>query len=166
MAYSRLQEENYSGAGQLDLAGSDADSKQDTQVSSLEDDADSDRDFDGQGYELKDLGKGRGSTSSYQNEPRSDDGEGYELRPIRRGSASTAHSFMLYTPDEERGVKRKFDRRLVLFVAFLYMLSFLDRSSNPSPLSSVIIRLIFENRHWKCQSGGNVGRSTFELFTI
>lgn len=47
----------------------------------------------------------------------------------RRGSASTTQSFMLYTPDEERSVIRKFDRKLVLFVAFLYMLSFLDRSS-------------------------------------
>ena len=47
----------------------------------------------------------------------------------RRASASTLQSFMLYTPDEERSVIRKFDRRLVLFVALLYMLSFLDRSS-------------------------------------
>lgn len=34
-----------------------------------------------------------------------------------------------YTPEEERAVVRKFDRRLVLFVALLYLLSFLDRSS-------------------------------------
>ncbi|OBT74773.1 hypothetical protein VF21_06436 [Pseudogymnoascus sp. 05NY08] len=47
----------------------------------------------------------------------------------RRGSASTTQSFQLYTPDEERAVVRKFDRRLVLFVALLYMLSFLDRSN-------------------------------------
>lgn len=47
----------------------------------------------------------------------------------RRGSASTTQSFQLYTPDEERAVIRKFDRRLVLFVHILYMLSFLDRSS-------------------------------------
>lgn len=47
----------------------------------------------------------------------------------RRASASTLQSFMLYTPDEERSVVSKFDRRLVLFVAFLYLLSFLDRSS-------------------------------------
>lgn len=38
-------------------------------------------------------------------------------------------SFELYTPDEERRVKRKLDTRLVLFVALLYMLSFLDRSN-------------------------------------
>jgi len=53
----------------------------------------------------------------------------------RRASASTVASFQLYTPDEERAVVRKFDRRLVLFVALLYMLSFLDRSSAfPPPL--------------------------------
>ncbi|CAK7220987.1 hypothetical protein SBRCBS47491_004373 [Sporothrix bragantina] len=34
-----------------------------------------------------------------------------------------------YTTDEERAVVRKFDRRLVVFVAGLYMLSFLDRSN-------------------------------------
>lgn len=38
-------------------------------------------------------------------------------------------SFLLFTSDEERAVIRKLDRHLVLFVAFLYMLSFLDRSS-------------------------------------
>lgn len=47
----------------------------------------------------------------------------------RRSSAETSRSYQLYTPDEERAVVRKFDRRLVAFVAFLYMLSFLDRSS-------------------------------------
>lgn len=51
------------------------------------------------------------------------------LTDERRGSASTTLSFQLYTPDEEQAVVRKFDRRLVLFVALLYMLSFLDRSS-------------------------------------
>ena len=50
----------------------------------------------------------------------------------RRPSASTTRSFMLYTPDEERGVVRKFDRRVVLLMALLYMLSFLDRSSTSS----------------------------------
>lgn len=57
-----------------------------------------------------------------------DEGE-YVSRGNRRGSFSTVHSFQLYTPDEERAVVRKFDRKLVLFVALLYMLSFLDRSS-------------------------------------
>lgn len=35
----------------------------------------------------------------------------------------------LYSIDEEASVVRTFDRRLVLFIALLYMLSFLDRSS-------------------------------------
>lgn len=38
-------------------------------------------------------------------------------------------TFTLLTPDEEAAVLKKFDRRLVLFIALLYMLSFLDRSS-------------------------------------
>ena len=64
-----------------------------------------------------------------------------------RANVLTLQSFMLYTPDEERSVTRKFDCRLVLLVALLYMLSFLDRSS---------IFLYFSNcslltpvRHWK-----------------
>ncbi|KAI0106250.1 major facilitator superfamily domain-containing protein [Nemania sp. FL0031] len=47
----------------------------------------------------------------------------------RRRSDSTVASFQLYTPDEERAVVRKFDRRLVIFLAFCYMLSFVDRSN-------------------------------------
>lgn len=46
------------------------------------------------------------------------DGEPDEIRPL-----------ISYTRDEERAVVKKLDRRLVLFVAFLYLLSFLDRSS-------------------------------------
>lgn len=38
-------------------------------------------------------------------------------------------SHTLYTPDEERAVLKKLDRRLVLFLAALYLLAFLDRSS-------------------------------------
>jgi len=34
-----------------------------------------------------------------------------------------------FSADEERRVVRKLDRRMVLFVALLYLLSFLDRSS-------------------------------------
>ncbi len=46
-----------------------------------------------------------------------------------RRTRERRESFTLYTQDEERAVTRKLDRRLVLFVALLYMLSFLDRSS-------------------------------------
>ncbi len=57
-------------------------------------------------------------------------------RRRRRQSASTAASFELYTPDEERAVVRKLDRRLVVFVSLLYMASFLDRSSALLPVLS------------------------------
>ena len=63
-----------------------------------------------------------------------EDEESYRDGPRRRASMSTVQSYQLYTPDEERAVVRKFDRRLVLFVALLYMLSFLDRSSMVPPL--------------------------------
>jgi hypothetical protein len=72
------------------------------------------------------------SESEYEEEEEVDDRRGRRRRRRRRrrgGSASTAASFQLYTPDEEKAVVRKFDRRLVVFVALLYMLSFLDRSS-------------------------------------
>ncbi len=70
----------------------------------------------------------------------SDDEDEIEGRG-RQGSVSTTHSFQLYTPDEERNVMKKFDRRLVLFVALLYMLSFLDRSSNMAFSSPVTLIL-------------------------
>lgn len=54
---------------------------------------------------------------------------------------SSVHSFELYTPDEEKSLLRKLDTRLVLFLALLYMLSFLDRSS------IAFHRLVFEVRH-------------------
>ncbi|PNY28614.1 transporter [Tolypocladium capitatum] len=50
-------------------------------------------------------------------------------RRRRRPSSTTVASFQLYTPDEDLAVRRKFDRKLVLFVALLFMLSFLDRSN-------------------------------------
>lgn len=66
-----------------------------------------------------------------------DEEDGVPLRGRgRKGSASTIQSFMLYTPDEERAVIRKFDRRLVSLVSLLYMLSFLDRSSWSPPSSA------------------------------
>jgi hypothetical protein len=52
-----------------------------------------------------------------------------EMRRLRSGTSASAASFQLYTSDEEQAVVKKFDRKLVVFVAVLYMLSFLDRSS-------------------------------------
>ena len=99
-------------------------------------------DSDSEGSE-SDLELGDGKAESYRlqaqrkeagekaNGPDEDDSEeedgGYARR--RKASISTVQSYQLYTPDEERAVVKKFDRKLVLFVALLYMLSFLDRSS-------------------------------------
>ncbi|CAK7198185.1 hypothetical protein SEUCBS139899_000843 [Sporothrix eucalyptigena] len=46
-----------------------------------------------------------------------------------RASSPAASRRWPYSADEEHSVVRKFDRRLVIFVAGLYMLSFLDRSN-------------------------------------
>ncbi|CAI0651670.1 unnamed protein product [Colletotrichum noveboracense] len=75
----------------------------------------------GQAYELKSLVNPAGK--------KDDGGEDDSFSSRRRMSDSTVSSFQLYTPDEECAVVRKFDRRLVLFVALLFMLSFLDRSN-------------------------------------
>ncbi|KAL1652953.1 hypothetical protein SLS61_004574 [Didymella pomorum] len=71
----------------------------------------------------------------------------YELQPIshsvppspldeddddhnaRRLSFDSVQSYELYTPDEDKTVLRKLDRRLVGFMALLYCLSFLDRTN-------------------------------------
>ncbi|TEA22732.1 MFS transporter prlL [Colletotrichum sidae] len=74
----------------------------------------------GEAYELKSLMR--------SSKCESDEGWGDAQSPRRR-STDTVASFQLYTPDEERAVVRKFDRKLVLFVALLFMLSFLDRSN-------------------------------------
>ncbi|OAA81071.1 Major facilitator superfamily domain, general substrate transporter [Akanthomyces lecanii RCEF 1005] len=57
-------------------------------------------------------------------------------RRRRRGSNSTAASYKLYTPDEDAAVRRKFDRKLVLFVSLLFLLSFVDRSSMEEDLQT------------------------------
>ncbi len=99
----------------------------------------------GEAYELQDRdpekAHRRGDVSD---QPRDDgyeseeeDAESTRARR-RRASVSTTASFQLYTPDEEQAVVRKFDRRLVMFVALLYMLSFLDRSSTWVPDSAML----------------------------
>lgn len=72
--------------------------------------------------------------SSSSHNDGSDDDEVYELnergsREIDGANDNRLRHGFTYTAEEERAVVDKFDRRLVLFVAFLYMLSFLDRSS-------------------------------------
>lgn len=65
-------------------------------------------------------------------EDRLSDGESEEeeddVYQTRRLKRSETHS-KDYTDEEEAAVVRKLDRKLVLFLGFLYMLSFLDRSN-------------------------------------
>ena len=49
-------------------------------------------------------------------------------RPARQNRLD-GRAAQTYTASEERAVLRKLDRHLVFFLAILYMLSFLDRSS-------------------------------------
>jgi hypothetical protein len=74
-----------------------------------------------------------GEESSGDDEGAKDGREWYEMREgLGEGSREQGHARrrrLLYTPDEERAVVRKFDRKLVVFMAVLYLLSFLDRSS-------------------------------------
>ncbi len=104
----------------------------------MDPDSDDGRSIDGreENFEMRDLSHVP-SGSITREDVFDPDFEGWEsegerngkFNKTRRASASTVQTFMLYTPDEERTVIKKFDRRLVLFVALLYMLSFLDRSS-------------------------------------
>lgn len=77
-------------------------------------------------------GEGRGLLGYDGEEGR----EEYEMEDRRAGDRRERRrrKKASYTPDEEAAVVRKLDRRLVVFVAGLYMLSFLDRSSMSSPL--------------------------------
>jgi hypothetical protein len=63
-----------------------------------------------------------------------DDSEKDHIKPVRRiGSRSKE-----YTDEEEKAIVRKLDLRLTLFIALLYMLSFLDRSSKKSPIMALV----------------------------
>lgn len=63
--------------------------------------------------------------SDIENESRYNESEELEGKLPNVGPAPE------YTPEEEEQVVRRFDRRLVPFLALLYLLSFLDRSSTP-----------------------------------
>ncbi|CAK42551.1 uncharacterized protein An15g05980 [Aspergillus niger] len=60
-----------------------------------------------------------------------DDGfdEGYESYEDVQPLSSSRTSMPKYTKEEEKGVIKQFDRKLVPFLALLYLLSFLDRSN-------------------------------------
>lgn len=71
-------------------------------------------------------------TITPRNEPAANDDDEEDERFLpstRRASMDSAQSYELYTPDEDRTVLKKLDRRLVCFMALLYCLSFLDRSN-------------------------------------
>lgn len=90
--------------------------------------------YAGESYRLKNLssssiGKAEKREEHYDAELEEDGEAAGFLTDTRRSSISSVQSYELYTPDEDKAVLRKLDRRLVLFMALLYCLSFLDRSS-------------------------------------
>jgi hypothetical protein len=68
------------------------------------------------GVELKELG-------------RDGDAEGGDEEKLGYHEVDLAEDDVQFSVQEEKKVLKKLDRRVVLFVALLYMLSFLDRSS-------------------------------------
>ncbi len=87
-------------------------------------------------YELQPLTHSTLTTDiTYDNDDNDDDDVTYTddnsliIKRPRRLSFDSVQSYELYTPDEEKVVLRKLDRRLVGFMALLYCLSFLDRTS-------------------------------------
>jgi len=135
------------GSPHLGSSTSDSPSRVRTPDEDDEDYEKGDGDVEG-AYELKTFSRendnGRAMVGGNSEEMRSDSSsdtteeevvveEGEEEgKRTRRRRQTSAQSFELYTPDEERAVVKKFDRRLVVFLAGLYMLSFLDRSSKSS----------------------------------
>ncbi|KAF2801610.1 MFS general substrate transporter [Mytilinidion resinicola] len=94
------------------------------------------QDHAGQSYRMKNMssrsfGKGdSGETPSQEHVIDGEDEDRSLLRESRRLSqGSSVESYELYTPDEDKAVLRSLDRKLVLFMALLYLLSFLDRSN-------------------------------------
>ncbi|KAM3424543.1 hypothetical protein BST61_g6539 [Cercospora zeina] len=98
-------------------------------------------DADDAGYEMAEMSKdGKRIDEDYEHVPQAmagaeeqDSEEEDDRAPLagtgRRRTRSSLHTFQLYTPDEEAKVRHTLDTRLVLFVALLYMMAFLDRSN-------------------------------------
>lgn len=108
------------------LTSNDSDSWEDSEI------GDEERNNFPESYRLENISEIDSGPEPF--EDGDDDGDGLQKAGLgrsvqRRDGDVTDQTFMLYTPDEEQTVVRTFDRRLVLFVALLYMLSFLDRSS-------------------------------------
>ncbi|THV83819.1 MFS general substrate transporter [Aureobasidium pullulans] len=68
-----------------------------------------------------------GHSLNFQNVPHNEKEEEYDDND--EDDKSSVQDWELFTPDEEKSLLRKLDTRLVLFLALLYMLSFLDRSN-------------------------------------
>ena len=150
MSYATLQHDNRSRHAVDQLHGNESTTigfdlgSDDSSAMDMDERGDLDRNF-----ELKNLTRSPNGSKYLPPtlSPEFEDTHSDEEERGPRASVSTLQSFMLYTPDEEKSVVKKFDCRLVLFVALLYMLSFLDRSSmflnlfNRSMLTPV--------RHWK-----------------
>jgi hypothetical protein len=137
------------GSPHLDSSASGSTSRVRTPDEDSEGDEEGDVDVEG-AYELRTFSRGndnreaamggdsegmRSGSGSDTAEKEEEEGEGEEeegKHTRRRRRRTSAQSFELYTPDEERVVVKKFDRRLVASLAGLYMLSFLDRSSKLS----------------------------------
>ena len=75
-------------------------------------------------YELQPISHSLSASSKHE-----DDENDRDQRDARRLSFDSVQSYELYTPDEDKIVLRKLDKRLVGFMALLYCLSFLDRTS-------------------------------------
>ncbi|TKA64814.1 hypothetical protein B0A55_10552 [Friedmanniomyces simplex] len=88
-----------------------------------------------EGYELRELGERAESRQRRDTvggaEDDEDEGHGRAgaANSHKRRRRASVQSYELYTPNEERRVRRKLDTHLVLFVALLYLMSFLDRSN-------------------------------------
>ncbi|KAF2496711.1 MFS general substrate transporter [Lophium mytilinum] len=90
----------------------------------------------GESYRMKNLssrsvGKNDRAETSGQEHDITGEGEDENLLPDARrlSQGSSVESYELYTPEEDKAVLRSLDRKLVLFMALLYLLSFLDRSN-------------------------------------
>ncbi|KAI1615078.1 retrograde regulation protein 2 [Exophiala viscosa] len=89
----------------------------------------SSRELDGDAAELRRLHHhlpGHGQDNEAEPSESEDDVDKYRhVRRLKRAGTESKE----YTDEEENAVVRKLDRKLVLFLAFLYLLSFLDRSN-------------------------------------
>lgn len=85
---------------------------------------------------------------------------------LRRQMSVGAGASAEYTAEEEKEIVKRLDKRLVLFLALLYMLSFLDRSSNYSLSHAFVPSMLIQIRYWKRQNCRFIGRSEIIILAI